>query len=73
MTRKHYEKVAQQLRAYHLELVSEFGEGESITNTKLDTVQDIADILADIFQEDNPRFDKSRFASACVPAELVGK
>ena len=68
MTRKHYEKVAKELRAYHLELVTEFG-GSVLVNTKLDTIEDIKNILADIFQADNPNFDRSRFASACVPNE----
>jgi hypothetical protein len=43
-----------------------------MTNAKLDTVQDIADILADIFGADNPRFDRGRFLSACVPDEMKG-
>ena len=72
MTRKHYEKVAQAFRDYHLEIVRECGDGESLTNAKLDTVQNIGDILADIFQADNPRFDRGRFLSACVPNEMKG-
>ena len=72
MTRKHYEKVAKALRDYHLEIVHGLGESHQQTNGKLDTVQDIGNILADIFQADNPRFDRGRFLSACVPDEMKG-
>jgi hypothetical protein len=71
MTRKHYEKVAEQFRAYHLEIANG-NHGSSDINTRLDVLEDVAEILADIFKEDNPRFDAARFASACVPNELVG-
>lgn len=73
MTRKHYEKVAQAFREYHLELVKEYGEGEAWTVTKLDTLDDIADILAEIFKADNDRFDASRFKAACIPNEVAVK
>ena len=72
MTRKHYEQVAQALREYHLEVVHEWGDGREMTNAKLDTVEDIGNILADIFGADNPRFDRGRFLSACVPDEMKG-
>jgi hypothetical protein len=72
VTRKHYEQVAQAFRAYHLEIVHGLGESHIMTNAKLDTVQDIGEILADIFGADNPRFDRGRFLSACVPDEMKG-
>ena len=71
MTRKDYEKVAQALREYHLDIHNEFKDGGQV-NSRLDILEGVADILADIFQEDNPRFLKGRFLSACVPNELVG-
>jgi hypothetical protein len=69
MTRKHYEKVAQAFRDYHLEIVKEFSEDWAAT--KLDTLEDIADILAEIFKADNDRFDAARFKSACIPNEVA--
>jgi hypothetical protein len=69
MTRKHYEKVAQALREYHQEIAAEF-RGEWAA-TKIDTLDDIADILADIFAADNDRFDTARFKSACIPNDMA--
>jgi len=71
MTRKHYEKVAEQFRAYHLEIANG-NHGSSDINTRLDVLEDITEILADIFKEDNPRFDAVRFASACGQYEVEG-
>lgn len=71
MTRKHYEKVAKELRAYHEEIIGGEWSSDSIA-TRLATLEEVTDILADIFKEDNPNFDRARFASACVPNELVG-
>jgi hypothetical protein len=69
MTRKHYEKVAQALREYHEEIAKEFREDWAAT--KLDTLEDIADILADIFAADNDRFDAARFKAACIPNDMA--
>jgi hypothetical protein len=71
MTRKHYEKVAEYLRAYHKEIANGSHGGYDI-NARLSTLEDVVEILGDIFYQDNPRFDLARFASACVPNELVG-
>lgn len=68
MTRKHYEKVAKGLRDYRIELLKEYG-GSVLVNTKIDTIEDIAQILADIFQGDNELFDSNRFLGACIPNE----
>lgn len=73
MTRKHYEKVAQAFREYHEEIVKEYGDGAAWTSTKLDTLDDIAEILAEIFQADNDRFDAARFKAACTPNEVAVK
>jgi hypothetical protein len=72
MTRKHYEKVAEYLRAYHKEIANGSHGGYDI-NARLSTLEDVVEILGDIFYQDNPRFDLARFASACVPNELVGR
>jgi hypothetical protein len=69
MTRKHYEKVAQAFREYHLEIVKEF-RGDWAA-TKIDTLDDIADILADIFAADNDRFNTARFKAACIPNDMA--
>ena len=72
MTRKHYEKMAEAFRAYHLQTVTELGEGTASANVRLDVLEDVTDILSEIFKGDNPRFDSARFKSACIPAELKG-
>ena len=69
MTRKHYEKVAKALREYRTEVVQEFGTNTEWTNTKIEVMEDIAQILADIFQGDNELFDSNKFLSACIPNE----
>lgn len=67
MTRKDYEKIAGAIREYRAELVKEFGADSTWTATKIDTIEDITQILADIFQGDNELFDSNRFLGACIP------
>ena len=54
-TRQHYEAVARILKARR---VNASGESELILNT-------IANDLADLFKDDNPRFDKGFFLNKC--------
>tara|TARA_R110000868_G_scaffold53637_4_gene168058 strand:- start:486 stop:716 length:231 start_codon:yes stop_codon:yes gene_type:complete len=74
MTRKHYEKVAKALRDYRIEVISEFGTNTEWTNTKIEVMEDIAQILSDIFQGDNELFNSNKFLGACIPNddELTG-
>jgi hypothetical protein len=56
MTRKHYEMVAAAV-SHMVERADRWL---------------IANLLADTFENDNPRFDRDRFIAACRPTE-VGK
>lgn len=53
MSRKHYEAVAESIR------IATVDHGVS------DSIRDIGDDLANMFAEDNPRFDRQRFLDAC--------
>ena len=63
MTRKHYNAIAKALKDYQVAMNSMFTEAEA--EPIINTVQDIALILADIFKADNPNFNRDRFAEAC--------
>ena len=61
MTRKDYEAIASRLREYREGLES---DPTSHLGTRLDTIDDIVEILVDFFTEDNPRFTPNRFRQA---------
>jgi hypothetical protein len=63
VTRKDYERIAEALRSYN-EKVYEAGATME-TRHRLDTLDDVVEILVDIFTEDNPRFTPTRFRQAC--------
>lgn len=63
MTRKDYEAIASALRAYR-EAITEYHAATMLARHKLDAVDDIAEILGDIFAADNPRFQAARFRQA---------
>lgn len=62
MTRKDYEAIAKEIRAYREDIE---GSGATMANRyRLDTIDDMVEILVDIFTEDNPRFTPDRFRQA---------
>ena len=62
MTRKDYEAIASRLREYREEVEN---SGATMANRhRLDTIDDIVEILVDFFAEDNPRFTPDRFRQA---------
>lgn len=64
MTRKDYEAVAQALRTYSEEVEanpSPLGAGI----IRRDTLADIVEVLAEVFEADNPNFSADRFRQAC--------
>ena len=64
MTRKDYEAIASRLREYREELDANpttLGAGM----IRRDTLDDVVEILVDLFTEDNPRFTPNRFRQAC--------
>ena len=64
VTRKDYERIASALRSYSEEIEanpSTLGAGI----IRRDTIDDIVEMLVDIFTEDNPRFTPQRFRQAC--------
>ena len=63
MTRKDYERIASALRSYREEMEATGATME--TRHRLDTMDDVVEILVDIFTEDNPRFTPQRFRQAC--------
>ena len=52
MTKKHYEAIAKELLFYNA------GRDKQV-------IERIANSFADYFEQDNPRFDRSRFLEAC--------
>jgi hypothetical protein len=62
MTRKDYENIAKALREYQSDVMAECQDDTK--RARIDTLGDVADILADIFGEDNPRFSRQRFLAA---------
>ena len=65
MTRKDYEAVARSIRDY-LSL-PDLAPATQENRIRKNTVDDIIDILADVFESENRAFDPSRFRSACIP------
>jgi hypothetical protein len=63
MTRKDYEAIAAALREYREDLRREHAS-TMLGRHKLDTVEDVTEILAEIFAADNPRFLRDRFTQA---------
>jgi hypothetical protein len=63
MTRKDYEAVAKALRTYTEDI--ETTGATMDTRIRLDTLDDVVEILVDIFTEDNPAFLPARFRQAC--------
>ena len=57
MTKKDYVAIAA--------VLNNFAVPSQYTVQQSDVVQAIADRLADVFQRDNPRLDRSRFLAAC--------
>jgi hypothetical protein len=72
MTRKHYEKVAKELLAYRKETRGLFPDYAESKGHKLEALDEILDILSDIFKADNPNFDRDRFVTACGQYEVEG-
>jgi hypothetical protein len=63
MTRKDYEAIAKALRTYSEDIEATGATME--TRHRLDTMDDVVEILVDIFTEDNPAFNPARFREAC--------
>ena len=59
MTKKHYEAIARILQGYKLAPMYENDYSDYRTSDH------IAEDLADYFQTDNPKFDRTRFLQAC--------
>lgn len=57
ITRKHYKKIAEVIREEADAMGGNIGGYAAVTSLAL--------TLADVFAEDNPRFDKQRFMKAC--------
>ena len=66
MTRKDYEKIAEAIKTYSSDIgaSSEYYD-EEIIKVCQDTLEGISQILASIFQADNPKFQIGRFLNAC--------
>ena len=68
MTKKHYEAIAGILR-YYLELQIDEWDRRDLTPEECDALEqatyDIAERLADYFEQENPRFLRDRFLKAC--------
>ncbi len=60
MTRKDFEAVAQEIRHVRIGFKSNYANDRS--RMVLDA---LADNLANVFSEDNPRFDRAKFLLAC--------
>jgi len=56
MTKKNYEAIASMIHRHRSEDTSGTGSG---------TLSMVADSLANIFQADNPRFNRAQFFAAC--------
>lgn len=73
MTKKHFVAIARDIKARMDDHQSEVDEGKRLQDeerwetaqTKLEELEDVARILCVSFRETNPRFDRSRFLSAC--------
>lgn len=62
MTRKDYEAIAAALRAYREDIL--LHPARVAVVARLDTLDDVTEILAEIFAADNPRFLRERFTQA---------
>jgi len=60
MTRKDYEAIASQLRAYRKDTID---SGVNVLS-KVETLSDIVEILSSVFATDNPRFNADKFREA---------
>lgn len=66
MSKKDYVMLAGVVKARHDEIVNPVSIFDAANLTAhLDELQKIAESMADIFSQDNPRFDRSRFLKAC--------
>jgi hypothetical protein len=65
MTRKDYEAVARSIRDY-LSL-PDLAPATQENRIRKNTIDDVIDILSEVFEADNRAFDASRFRSACIP------
>lgn len=62
MTRKDYEAIASEISKYREEITA---TGATMANRyRLDTIDDMVEILVEKFQAENPRFDGDRFRMA---------
>lgn len=64
MTKKDYEKFAEMFRG--LRFVAK-DDDYPLTNEEL--LDRVIGEAADVFQGDNPRFDRKRFLDKCIPVE----
>jgi hypothetical protein len=62
MTRKHFEAIAAAIAA---QAASTRHYPEQERQAALDSIGGIADAIADIAEQDNPRFARGRFLKAC--------
>lgn len=62
MTKKHFGAIAEILKSYQSTRVLSPGDIDSPTPV---TIDDVANDMADYFQQENPRFDRERFLKAC--------
>lgn len=70
MTKKDYIKFAEMIKTRKNELIRLIDESASPTTIRAweereQEVSDMSILIADIFADDNPRFDRSRFLRAC--------
>ena len=67
MNKKHYIKVAAALARQNKNAQNflDLKENDQYFRGQIVAIRDMANSLADMFAEDNPRFDRARFLSAC--------
>lgn len=63
MTRKHYETIAAAIKAQATTARNCYPTQER--NATLDALGGVADTIAHVCRQDNPRFDYMRFMTAC--------
>lgn len=64
MTRKDYEAIAKSLNEYRKNTEQTDG-GTMVGRHKLNTIEDVVEILSELFQAENPNFQANRFYFAC--------